>query len=227
MELSESKHNVHDTSSLGRTRKGARVCNDSVEQDDLPIGSRPHRVLLSHEEKKKRLFKKSKPFVRNFDLKDLWVLYAAYDKGGFPEAPQGLTRVGFDEWMMNVIPRFSYIQVIEDNNKKFKHGRGIVCVVAVKQVGTVIEPNAMFMPWATKSNILRACVNYFNLVRYNKSVSSCVVGCLDDAVNLLHHVKRYGVLFYGCKIVNGNPSGVGHRYIFSVTGKFGKGKKCL
>jgi hypothetical protein len=108
--------------------------------------------------------------------------------------------------------------LIEDYNPRFKDKRGAIGLVSIRSEGSRIEPTAVFFKWATKSNVLRASVRFFNWVRYRKEVGVCVVTCLKGGANLLHHVKGYGVLHYVGKIVGGDPRGGGNEYLFSVQG---------
>jgi len=177
---------------------------------------------ISHEQKKKLLFKHSKPLVRPFTDADLWVFWAAYKEGSFDGVPTDIDKETFYANTLESMKNYASILVIEDNNKRFKNGRGVVCFVTIKQEGCRIEPHVEFFKWATTKNILRSTVRFFNWIRYNRQIGACVVRCLSDTVNLFHRAKYYGVLFYVGKIVGGSPSGDGDEYIFSTKGKFVK-----
>ena len=175
--------------------------------------------MFTSDQKKKRLFKKSKPFIRPFSMDDLWVFWAAYKEGSF-DIPPDMGKDMFYEWLLESLSKHSSTLVVEDYNRRFKEKRGIVCVISIDSEGCRIEPKAQFFKWATKSNILRANVRFFNWVRYSKQVGVCVVRCFADTVGLFHHVKNYGVIYYVGKIVGGDPQGRGDEFVFSTRGKF-------
>jgi len=180
-------------------------------------------MLNSFDHKKKRLFRKSKPFIRPFSMDDLWVFWAAYKEGSF-DIPADMEKDAFYDRMLNDLSKYSSTLVVEDYNRRFKGKRGVICVISIDSAGTRIEPQVQFFKWATKSNILRANVRFFNWVRYSKQVGVCVVRCLRGTANLFHHVKNYGVIYYVGKIVGGDPQGRGDEFIFSTRGKFGQEK---
>jgi hypothetical protein len=161
--------------------------------------------------------------IRPFTIDDLWVFWAAYCENSFPVIPAGRSREEVDLLVLEYLAKNDSNLLIEDSNRRFKSGRGPVGVIMVHRDGTVIEPTAVFFKWATALNCLRAGVRFFMWIGYNRQTSACVVKCYDNAVNLLHRVKDYGVLLYVGKIRGGNPNGKGDQYVFSTRGKFGIG----
>lgn len=172
---------------------------------------------------RKRLFRKSKPFIRPFSMDDLWVFWAAYREGSFIGViKDDLDKNQFYEWLLGDMAKHGANLVVEDANKMFKDGRGIVCVIAIDSEGCRIVPYARFFSWASKANILRVNVRFLNWCRYNKVVGSCLVRCLKPSVNLFHHVTKYGVLYYIGRIPGGDPATGKDEYIFSIKGKYGE-----
>lgn len=152
-------------------------------------------------------------------MDDLWVFWAAYREGSFKQLPAGIEKDAFYKWMLEVLSKYSYVLVIEDDNKAFKGKRGIIAFVAVTSNGWRIEPHVEVFKWATKLNVLRGNVRFFNWIRQNKEVGVCVVKSLKETANLFHHVRKYGVLNFVGKIPGGDPLGRGDEHVFSIRGK--------
>jgi len=170
--------------------------------------------------KRKILFRKSKPFIRPLSVDDLWVFWAAYKEGSFENAPTDLGKEDFYSWALEALKLHTSTLVVEDMNARFKNRRGLVCFISLDVVGSRIEPTFKFFKWATKANLLRASVQFFNWIRYNKQVGVCVAKSLKGTSTLFHHVKRYGVLNFIGRIPGGDPLGRGDEYIFSVKGGY-------
>lgn len=171
--------------------------------------------------RRKRLFRKSKPLIRPLTEADLWVLWAAYNEGSFTKFEAGLDKDNFIQQMLASLVTNSSTLLVEDDNKRFKTHRGPVCLIEVKTDDRRIEPKFTYFQWATKINVLRTSVRFFNWVRYNRLVAVCVVRCLADMSNLYHHVRKYGVLNFVGKIPGGDPHGRGDEHLFSIRGKWG------
>jgi len=170
--------------------------------------------------KRKILFRKSKPFIRPLSVDDLWVFWAAYKEGSFENAPADLEKDAFYSWVLEALKLHTSTLVVEDMNGRFKNRRGLVCFISLNVIGSRIEPTFVFFKWATKANLLRASVQFFNWIRYNKQVGVCVAKSLKAQTTLFHHVKRYGVLNFIGRIPGGDPLGRGDEYIFSVKGGY-------
>lgn len=161
-----------------------------------------------------------KPHIRPFSMEDLWIFWAAYCEGSFPQLPSELSKEVFYRWMLDVLAKYSSVWLVEDDNKRFRDGRGVVCFIAMTSDGWKHEPHIEFFKWATKENILRVNVRFFNWVRNNKHIGVCVVKCLEEARKIFDTVrKKYGLLTYVGKICGGNQNG--DEFIFSTRGKFG------
>lgn len=168
-------------------------------------------------DRRDRLFRHGKPLVRPFEpIKDMWVLWAAYDLGSFKTMPQGLTKAQFRDLVMTVAKAKSSCLVIEDTTKHFKEGKGPVGFITIDNYGWRVEPQADFFMWATPRMILRCNVAFFQMVRYSKDIGVCLVRSLESTANLFKNVKKYGLLYEVGKIPHGTPNG--DEYIFSING---------
>ena len=166
--------------------------------------------------KRRILFKKSKPFIRKFEVEDMWILWAAYKEGSFPAMPE-MDKETFYVTIKQRLGSYHSLMLVEDDCKKFKGGRGPVCLVAANTDGWKYEPHVEFFKWANRMNVLRCNVRFFNWIRQNKEVGVCIVHSLKNTSNLFHHVKMYGVLNFVGRIPGGDKRG--DEYIFSVRGK--------
>lgn len=166
--------------------------------------------------KRRRLFRKSKPFIRPFEKADMWVLWAAYKEGSF-DLPPNMTKEVLYAHMMKALGGYSSLMLVEDYNKRFKDQRGAVCLITVMSDGWKMEPYAHWFSWATKLNILRANVRFLKWIMHSKEVGVCVFQATEKTVNLYMHVRRYGVLNYVGKIPGGTR--YGNSYEFSLRGK--------
>jgi len=145
----------------------------------------------------------------------MWVLWAAYKEGSFPLIPE-MDKESFYGYTRENLKSFSSLMLVEDECKKFKAGRGPVCLIVANTDGWKVEPHVEFFKWATPRNILRVNVRFFNWMRQNKGVGVCIVKSLKETSNLFHRVRQYGVLFYvGC-LVGGDIRG--NEFIFSICG---------
>lgn len=167
--------------------------------------------------KRRILFKKSKPFIRPFEQKDMWILWAAYKEGSFPVMQQDLEKDIFFQEITKQLLSYHTLMLVDDDCKRFKEGRGPVCLIVSRTDGWKIEPHVEFFKWANKQNILRVNVRFFNWIRQNKEIGVCIVRSLKNTVNLFHHVREYGVLNFVGKIPGGDRRG--DEYLFSIRGK--------
>lgn len=199
--------------------QGVRVLHHPAKPINKRLaGGSPGAVL-----KRRILFKKSKPLVRPLTKDDLWVLWAAYKEGSFP-LPE-MSKDDFYSYILKVISAYSSAWLIEDDSKVFKDKRGPVCIILVHSNGWKIEPHVDWFKWATKQNILRSSVRFFNWVKQSKEVGVCVVKSLKKTSNLFHHIRSYGVLNFVGRIPGGDKRG--DEYIFSIRGRLEVGNDGL
>jgi hypothetical protein len=154
--------------------------------------------------------------VRLYENKDNGFLWAAYLKGSF-DLPEGLTQAEFLPAVAEKWGGFPLVYVIEDENKGFKSGKGIVALVPVWTDGWVYEPTVKFFGWATKKNILRASVAFFQMLRHEKSVGVCVVKTTKKDFRFMKHMEKYGVLYVRGRVPRGCAEG--DVFVFSIEGK--------
>jgi hypothetical protein len=166
---------------------------------------------MTPKQKRDRLFRKSRPFIRRYKEEDAGFMWAAYTKGGFG-LPSGLSQEQFAVALKEVMTAYEDSLVIEDANAGFKSGRGPIGFVGIKSNGWMVEPFVDFYPWATARNVLRANVAFFQMIRYSKIVM-CVVKSLAPTNNLFDRMKSYAVLF---------PIGrTDKETLYSIRGKLG------
>lgn len=179
--------------------------------------------LSSTREKRERLFKNSRPFIRLFDFaKDMRWIWAAYDLKSFPYLKlDGETederKVQLVEHMKGLLAVKSSCLIVEDDCRWFKAKRGPVAFVIIENYGWRIEPHVDFFKWATPRTILRCNVAFFQMVRYSSQVGVCLVRALEQYVPLFDHLKIYGLLFPCGKVPDGDPRG--DEYLYYVRGR--------
>lgn len=147
---------------------------------------------MTPKERRERLFKKSRPNVRPLESKDMGWLWAAYKAGSFHLA-EGMTPQEFAEEMqlaLNGTPHY----LVEDENKKFRSGKGPIALIAVPTDGVKIEPAVAIFKWATPKNVLRGFVSFFQWVK-SWEVAECEVKVPPKDRKLLKKVTSYGVLY--------------------------------
>lgn len=182
--------------------------------------------------RRERLFKKSRPFVRPFDMeKDAWVLWAAYDLGSFPALEKGLKPEQFMTFLRQFVASKSSVLMVDDdtsiNPKKaaFKDKIGPVCMVSIDNYGWRVEPQFDFFFWATKRMRLRAAVAFFQMVRHAKEVGVCVMRVVERDVPFADHLRDYELLLPCGKVPFGRPDG--DEFQFYVKGRKGEKLKAV
>ena len=177
---------------------------------------------MKPKERRDRLFKSSRPNIRELSLvdhqgytKDMSILWGAYKQGSFkmPEVSQE----EFADYMMSEINPYQKKWLIEDANAKYESGYGPVGMVCAAYNGWELEPHLEVFDWATKRNVLRLAVSFFQMMRYDKSIGIVNVYSLKDSKNFFNHISKYGVLKYAAKIPDGDESG--DRYIYYIRGR--------
>lgn len=181
------------------------------------MGRRPPGTVLSERsKKKKRFFKGDKPFIRKFEIEDMWVLWAAYKEGSFPQMPE-MEREEFYSTIRARLGNYMFLFLVEDNNRKFKAGIGAVCLIGANTDGWKFEPHVEYFKWATKYNIIRTTLCFLNWISFNKDVGVCIIRSLENTVNLFRYMKEYIGLNYVGMIHSGDIRG--DEYLFSLKGK--------
>lgn len=181
---------------------------------------------------RRQLFAESKPFIRPFEMDALWIFWAAYCEGSFPELAQGLTREQVYQFTLDKLSRNDENLLVDDDNLKYAGKRGPVGIVIVKREGTRIEPKFIFFSWATEQNVLRTKVVYFWATSYGKRHATCMLRCEHEEHVVLRNIsKKYGFLEYAGKIRCGSVNGK-DEYVYSVPSQKslsqrGRSKPCL
>jgi hypothetical protein len=177
---------------------------------------------MSTKERRDRLFKGGRPIIRELLVidgdsfhKDVGLLWVSYSKGNFfHDVERGLSKEDFVEVLKNILNTRDCF-IAEDRNSALK-GYGPVGVIAIKTDGWKIEPHAVYFPWATARNKIRAAVSFFQMIRYKK-IGCCVVYSLMYSKPLFDKVQEYGVLNYVGRIPNGDARG--DEYMYTIKGK--------
>jgi len=151
-----------------------------------------------------------------YESRDNGFLWAAYLKKSF-DLPENLSQERFLEAVAEKFGNFPLVYVVEDDNKGYRGGRGIVALVPVWTDGWVFEPSVKFFGWATKKNILRSTVAFFQMMRHEKSVGACLVKTTKADFRYMKHMEKYGVLYVRGRVPRGCPEG--DVYVFSIEGK--------
>jgi hypothetical protein len=173
-------------------------------------------TLGSEKNKRDRLFRKSRPFIRKLEQTDNGFLWAAYQRGSF-DIKGGLSQ---EEFLLAISEKFGandILWVVEDDNSSFRSGRGQVCLVGIKTDGWTFLPSAVFFKWATVKNVLRSCVAFFQFMHSRKDVGVCRIEVLDKEKEVPFRMRDYGVLYPRGRIPLGNPGG--DLFVFSINGK--------
>ena len=174
---------------------------------------------MKPKERRDRLFKTSRPNIREMSLvdqqgytKDMAVLWGAYQQ----KEDNPISQQDFAYQVESQLGSYDRKWVIEDNNT-FCSGYGPVGIVYAKYNGWELEPYFEPFAWASKRNILRSAVSFLQMMRYDKEVGIVNVYSLKDDKSFFNHVSKYGVLKYATKI----PDGVedGDKYIYYIRGR--------
>ena len=131
--------------------------------------------------------------LRPFVKEDLGWVWAAYTMGSFG-FPRELSQEELTARVLNGLSGLVTF-IVEDDNKKFKNGRGPVGMVSMATDGFLVEPNVAIFKWATKKNILRGFVAFFQWVKFSKDIGVCEFRVPSSRARILTRMKDYGVLY--------------------------------
>lgn len=177
--------------------------------------------LKAIRERRERLFRRSNPRVREFEMqKDAWVLWGAYDLGSFPNLKKGLKQEEFFAFLGAFAKTKSSMLLVDEDHKYFREKRGPVALVSIDNYGWRIEPQFDFFFWATPRHRLAAVVSFLNMVRYSKDVGVCVVRADERDRGFCEHLYKYDLLRPVGKIPNAGPSGA--EYLYCLAGRKSK-----
>jgi hypothetical protein len=180
---------------------------------------------VTPKDKRDRLFKRSKPFIRPLVIrdgdkyhKDMGYLWVSHQRKPFHVIPKDITQSEFARRIEHLASCNEFFMVDDDSHEL--KGRGPIALVGITTDGWKIEPHVEFMQWASPRNKLRGCVTFFQMMMLSRKVGACVVYCVEDSRCLFDHVCHYGVLQYVGKILNGDPRG--DNFIYSMRGRNGR-----
>lgn len=120
------------------------------------------------------------------------ILWANHQAGGFPNVPIDASQAEFADAILGWLSHFSSAFIVEDKTRSFSAKRGPVGLIVVASDGEIIKPFAIAFEWATKRNLLRGVVGFFQFVKYSKDVTLCVVYGTQEEYKLLLRQRRYG-----------------------------------
>lgn len=173
-------------------------------------------------ERRDRLFKKSRPHIREMNLvnqqgytKDMAVLWGAYKQGSFdlPETSQE----EFAQAMADSVSHYERKWIVEDTNNNFGEGYGPIGMICANYNGWELSPSLEMFSWSSPRNTLRAMISFLQMMRYDKSVGIVVINTLKDGRTSLNHAQKYGVLNYATKIPDGDERG--DKYVYYIRGR--------
>lgn len=125
--------------------------------------------------------------------KDIGILWAAHKAGSFglPEMSQS----EFANHILMKIAEYDSAFIVEDKNREFVE-KGPVALILVRTDGEIIRPDVDYFKWATKRNVLRTAVGFFQWVRYSKDVGVCVFGSTRESKPLYERMREYGIMVW-------------------------------
>lgn len=174
---------------------------------------------MTPKEKRERLFRHSRPHFRAFEIfdgndyhRDIKILWVAHKRSPFPGIDKNIDQNAFIHAVIEMASTFDLLAFEDENNNAKEVG-----VMRIGDNGWRYEPHVYIYPWATKKNILRSCVAFFQWARHSRKIGCIEVIADEKSKCLFDHVCEYGVLHYVGRMVNGNPNG--DDFIYSVKGK--------
>ena len=142
--------------------------------------------------------------------KDLGILWAAYQAGGFQAIKRGLDPNMFLEVLKPVLEKAVWL--IEDRNKEFSTGTGPVCIASSLQEEFSVVVSGEAFPWASKRNALRCAVAYLWMLIHSGKVGVIFTKQSREMRKACNHLKEYGVLHYIGRVGE-------DQYLYAVRGR--------
>lgn len=145
---------------------------------------------------------KDRPNIRPIEIgdetgygKDMGVLWAAYKAGNFEWFGE-MEQEDFAQAIIYELSRFDSLWIVEDKNSAFSSGKGPVAIYGVHAKSFTIEPHVIHFKWASKRNIVRTVLSFFQMVRYSKDVACCVVIGTPETVAFFRRIREFGILLW-------------------------------
>jgi hypothetical protein len=141
--------------------------------------------------------------------KDLWLLWATYDLGGFSHIERKLDQQAFTDEILRQISFMSNVWIIEDDCPWFEAKHGPVALLGVLTDGHwKVEPHFEFFQWASARLRLRAMVFALQWIPKDKRVAVCILRSPERFLPLLRHVvQKYRMGYFVGRITSGIPPG--------------------
>lgn len=142
---------------------------------------------------------KRRPRVRHINNGDLPWLWAAYRKGSFDDVlPKDLDREEFIAGLLEVLERFNHEWILDAPNDASSSEKPVpVGLIAAQGGGRIIEPHAVWFPWASDRNKLEAMLAFLSRVSTQYKIFAYIH---PDNKPFYVQMCRYGQLTMGCKI---------------------------
>lgn len=148
---------------------------------------------MTPKQRREKLFKETKPFVRKVDQDDFKWLYGAYR---YPKGPgDEEDQQAFIKDAIETLSAFDEAYIIEDKNSKYKGKYGSVGLVPCMYNGWMLEPHVEWFPWATKLNRIRGTIAFVMFTRYSNDVGVTLYKSLDDTKDFFRKLKKYAPIY--------------------------------
>ena len=159
------------------------------------VSNRSRRVELKPKDRRDRLFRKSKPFIRRLEIldgeqysKDISILWAAYKAGSFA-LPMELSQAEFIEQVEKNLSQYSNTWIVDDDAMVFASARGPVAMVSTASSGLIVEPRFVFFEWARPRTILRVVVSFINMIKHSKKTGIILLRVGRENMTMPNHLK--------------------------------------
>lgn len=163
---------------------------------------------------------KRKPVFRKIEDADWPIIAVAYERGAFPFRP-GLSVMDLRQTFEGYENQGYLLSVIDDENRNFRAGRGLVGLIKTRFDGWSVEPELFKFPWATKFNVARGVTTFLLEMKRSKEIGVCRVACGASSVKFLERMNELKLVFRCGFVPNGYPDGA--MWLFNVAGKKQKG----
>jgi hypothetical protein len=173
-----------------------------------------------------RLFKMGRPNIRPLVLEeadgigaDMGIIWGAYRMGSFPDLPKDMSQSELTDYFLEYVSGFYSAWIVEDGNYHYNpDGYGAVGLIVANFNGWDMEPVFVRFKWATKKNVLKMVIAFFQMARYEKGIGVLSVNSNVDQLDFFKKIsKRYNVIHYVGKVPRGN-NGL-DKYMFYGRGK--------
>lgn len=159
---------------------------------------------------------KRKPVFRPIDDEDWPVIAVAYERGAFAFQPD-LSAMDLRQRLEAYEQQGYLLSVVEDENRHFRAGRGLVGLIKTRFDGWTVEPELFKFPWATKFNLVRGVTAFLLEMKRSKTIGVCVIACKDSSQKFIERMTELKLLFRCGFIPNGYPDSP--MWLFNISGR--------